>query len=259
MKNRLRQLLDQGSPAFGTIVTIPDSSVVEIVALSGFDFAFFDIEHAAMGLETLQNQLRAGLAHGLGTLVRMSGSDHASIARTLDIGADGILVTDINSQKDAAELVSIARFPPVGRRGVSTITRSAEFGGHGLGSMRDLAEARNREVVVGALIEDKVAVDEIDSILSTPGLDFVYIGPNDLSASMGLIGTKGHPLVREAFDRVVSACSAAKVPFATAVGHPVLPFTGPELVERGAKLLTTGADCSVLLNGLKALRSQLNT
>jgi 4-hydroxy-2-oxoheptanedioate aldolase len=257
MKNNLREQLAKGSPGFGIVVKIEDPSVVEMVALNGFDFVMFDMEHTALGLETLQNHFRAALARGIGTLVRPPGFDPHLILRLLDIGAEGILVPGIRSQQEVAAVVAASRFPPLGSRGVSLSTRANQFGAHGLGGGREVAEHLNRHTVVAVMIEEKEAVDEIETIVATPGIDFAFIGPDDLSASLGHIGTRAHPAVKAAVDRVIAAAAGAGLPFATMANHPALPMTVAELTERGAALILTGVDANLLSAGLRDVRAKI--
>jgi 2-keto-3-deoxy-L-rhamnonate aldolase RhmA len=125
--------------------------------------------------------------------------------------------------------------------------------------MKEVAEHLNRQQVVGVLIEDGAAVDDIDQIIRTPGLDFVFIGPEDLAASMGLIGTRGHPQVTEAINRVIEACGRATFPFSTFAGHPSVSGTTAELAQRNGTLLLVGVDSSLLLAGLKGLLTRIQT
>jgi 4-hydroxy-2-oxoheptanedioate aldolase len=265
LRNRLRELFEADTLAHGIVAKMTDSTVVELIALSGFDFVFFDLEHTPIGLETLQNHIRAAMAHGLGTLVRTPDADPAFILRILDMGAEGLLVPGVRSQPEVAEVVSASRFPPLGRRGVSGGTRAADygmrgatpFGAHGAGTMSEVTEAINRELVVGVMIEETEAVGDIDAIVATPGLDFVFIGPVDLSASMGHIGTSDHPDVRRAVEKVIAACGHRPLPFITVAGHPSMPYTPAELRERSAAMLVHGVDTGVLLAGLRTIARDL--
>jgi 4-hydroxy-2-oxoheptanedioate aldolase len=251
MKNHLRSMIDRKEPAFGIAVRITDASVVELVGIAGFDFVFLDLEHTGMGLETLQNHFRAALAHGIGTLVRLPGFDPAFMLRILDIGAEGILIPGLRSQQEVADAVSAARFPPDGHRGVSGNTRAADFGGHRLPSNKEVTERLNEQLVVGVMIEDVDAVNEVDAIVHTPGLDFVFIGPEDLSASMGHVGVRAHPAVRAAVESILVASEAAGMRFGTMAALPTLPLTVAELSARHASLILLGGDTGLLLAGLR--------
>ena len=236
----------------GTFVTLTDPAVVELIALAGFQFVVIELEHAAISLETLQNHLRAAAAHELGALVRVPSHDPKIILRVLDAGADGVLVPHVDSPEVAKSIVAAVRYPPVGHRGMGGAARSAAYGAHGLGGVRELTEWLNENTVLAVMIEDSNGVDRIDEIVGIPGIDIIHVGPSDLSASMGLVGTTDDARLVAAVERVQEATKAGGVRLGMPVDHGAYKRTPEQLRDQGAWLLTCGSEASFLLKALRA-------
>ncbi|MBO0731029.1 MAG: hypothetical protein J2P57_17365 [Acidimicrobiaceae bacterium] len=258
VSNRLRHLLETREFAVAVFVTLADPGIVEIAALAGFDLVVVELEHAGLGLESLQNHLRAAAARGIGTLVRVPSHDPKLMLRVLDCGADGILVPHVEDRAQARALVDAVRYPPAGHRGLSGTARSAHYGAHGMGSVRELTEQLNVGTVLAVMIEDQKGAEAIDEILSVGGLDIVHVGPSDLSASMNLIGSRDDPRLVAAIDKVMKACHRVGVKLGMPVGHGAYPRSAQSLRGGGAWLLTCGADASYLLAGFKAAAEEAN-
>jgi 4-hydroxy-2-oxoheptanedioate aldolase len=251
-RNRLRELVDDKPSALGAFITLGDPVAVELAGLAGFDFVVIECEHAGLSLETVQNHLRAARARELGTLVRVPAGDDGFVQRVLDIGADGVLIPHISDTNAAADAVSRVRFPPDGHRGMYPSSAAAEFGAHGLAGVRELTQALNRNTVLAVMIEEASAVDQIEAIAATPGVDLVVVGPSDLSASLGVIGDPKDPRLADAVGMVFKACREAGVKFGMPVDHAGYRLSASELRELGAWFLTGGSDSVFLLNAFKA-------
>ena len=252
LRNRLRELIDEKPSALGTFITLGDPVAVELAGLAGFEFVVIECEHAGLSLETVQNHLRAARARELGTLVRVPAGDHGFIQRVLDVGADGVLVPHISDTKATARAVSDVRFPPHGHRGMYPSSAAADFGAHGLPGVSELTQALNRNTVLAIMIEETSAVDRIEAIAATPGVDLVVVGPSDLSASLGAIGDPKDARLAAAVGRVFKACREAGVKFGMPVEHAGYRLSAAELREQGAWFLTGGSDSVFLLNAFRA-------
>jgi len=252
MRYRIRELIEAGTPAYGVAVNIPDPVVVELVGLAGFDYAFIDLEHSAVGLERLENLARTALASGLGTVVRTPGPRSELTARVVDLGVDCVLVPRVESRADVESTIAQTRFPPLGTRGIAEASRTMDYGAHR--GEPGGAERANAGLVVGVMIETAGAVADIDQIVKVAGLDFVFIGPEDLAASMGYFGQRNHPDVAAAVHQVIEAVTAAGLRWAMGAGHPAVSIPREELARRGVSLILSGRDSNVLLAGLRALR-----
>jgi 4-hydroxy-2-oxoheptanedioate aldolase len=253
VRNRLRELLDEGRPAYGVSINIPDPVAVELVGLAGFDYAFIDLEHSGIDLPRLETLLRTALGAGLGTVVRTPGPHSELTARIVDLGVDCVLVPRVASQNDVYEAVATVRFPPLGQRGIAEASRTADYGAH---RAQGTAAETNRTQVLGVMIETAGAVSDIEHIVKTDGLDFVFIGPEDLAASMGHIGERGHPDVQAAVQLVIDTAHRFGMKFAMGAGHPAVSVSTEQLVERGVSLVLSGRDSNLLLEALRGVRER---
>ena len=148
--------------------------------------------------------------------------------------------------------MSSVRFPPDGHRGMYPSSAAADFGGHGLPGVSELTQTLNRNTVLAIMIEEASAVDHIEAIAATRGVDLVVVGPSDLSASLGVIGDPKDPRLAAAVSKVFKACRKAGVKFGMPVEHGGYRLTAAELRDQGAWFLTAGSDSVFLLNAFKA-------
>lgn len=177
------------------------------MAHAGFDWIAIDAEHAAIDLETTTSLIRAMAPYASVPLVRVPQNDLLWIRRVLDAGAGGVIVPMVNSGDDARRAVEAAKYPPTGVRGFGYCRANA----HGE-SFAEYAAHANDEITVIAQVEHIESVNAVDTILDVAGIDGVFIGPYDLSGSMGITGQLDHPRMQEAKARVLAACRAHKKP-----------------------------------------------
>lgn len=197
--------LHRGARLLGLIVKMPAPATVEIAGLAGFDLVVIDTEHGLADGTELQHHLRAADSVGVPALVRVSGWIGGDILRVLDAGAAGVIVPHVRSSDDVARAVDAARYPPQGQRSLALSTRSGRYGQRSI--PEHVASAGGTLVI--AQIEDSVALERADEIAAAPGLDSVFIGPTDLSASLGRPGEFDHPAVVDAIDRIAAGVLAA--------------------------------------------------
>lgn len=195
-----RSKLKQGTPLIGTLMQIPLPEVAEIFVSAGYDWLFVDLEHSPMDARAALNILTA-VDTRIPCVVRVPWNDEAHIKKALDIGATGIIVPLVNTVADAKLAVGRCKYPPQGFRSVG-ITRAQRFG---LDFEPYMARA-NDEIAVLIQIEHVDAVRNIEQILDVPGVDAVFVGPFDLSGSMGKPGQINDPQVQEAIKSVIGAC-----------------------------------------------------
>lgn len=236
MHSMVKRKLGAGQPTFGSWIMIGHQASAEILAAAGFEWIVVDMEHTSIGYETLPLLLGAIRGRGTEAFVRVEANDPTVIKRVLDCGAGGIIVPLVNSAAEAASAVSAARYPPAGTRGVS-LGRASEYGGNFEGYFGSI----NDEVVVMAQIEHHRAVEEIDDIMAVEGLDAVFLGPYDLSGSMGIAGQLDHPRMREARRRVLEAGRTAGRPVGI---HAVNPDSASvrALLDEGFTVIACGID-----------------
>lgn len=250
MKVAFTQKLKGGTPVIGTIVTIGSPEVAEVLAQCGYDWLFLDMEHGCFEPSAVQAMLQA-IPPECNALVRIPECSAAWFKKALDCGADGVIVPLVNTVEDARRAVEFAKYPPVGARSVG-IGRA-----HGYGMrFKEYVEAANDSVALIIQIEHARAVENIDAILATPGIDGVLIGPYDLSASMGLMGQVQHARVREAISLVRGKCRAKNIP----VGGFSLTIEGAtEAVQNGCSFVAVGTDMTLLSNAAKNSLAQLHS
>ncbi len=228
-------LLAGDKPFIGTFIQSGSPEFLEAAGYAGFRFAAIDLEHAYYGTETLVHMIRAGEAAGLSMLARVPALDATWIKKSLDMGAAGIIVPNVDTPEQAAEAVSLCRFVPDGTRGACPGVRANRYGAGG----GEYYENANRETAVMALIESPEGVKNFDAIVRTPGLTAVFLGPVDLSVSMGLRGDLDAPEVHGALLDMVRRARQNGV----AVGALGLSAAfARELFDAGLDFLAYGID-----------------
>ena len=203
----LKQRLLAGTPVYGTLVSFGTPPFAEMLSKCGFDFLWLDLEHSSMSLETVHSMLAAMNGSGCEGIVRVPINDPAWIKRALDLGPSGVIIPMVNSRVEAEAAVRACLYPPAGIRGV------AAGRAHGYGfSFTEYVARANDDLLIIPQVEHIDAVNVIDEILQVKRIDVVFIGPFDLSGSLGRLGDTTHPEVVAAIDRVVEACQAAGKP-----------------------------------------------
>lgn len=249
MADLFRDRLRRGDLLIGTMVTIAAPEVAELLSAAGFDWLFLDAEHGALAARDLQTLLQ-GAGRQTPCLVRVAAGDEVAIKQALDIGADGIIVPQVNAAAQAEHVVRFARYAPEGVRGVGI----ARAHGYGLSFQEYVASANERTTVV-VQVEHRDAVEQIEAIVRVPGIDAVLIGPYDLSASLGRMGEVNHPEVTQAIARVTQACRNAGIPAGmfglTAAAVEPWIATGYTLIVAATDLVMLGRAARDLLGRLK--------
>lgn len=195
----------------GSFLGISSPQLMEMLGLAGFDFTIIDTEHGTFDFERMEDCLRAAAVVGMPCLVRVTELEPRLIQSVLDMGADGIQVSQIENANEAKSAVEFCHFPPVGKRGFGSTTRAAGFG------FKDRAEVIRkacRQTVVSIQIESRKGVENLHEILAIPGIDVVFIGTSDLSLSYGF-STPNNPqiisLVEEVVPGIIKAGKVAGV------------------------------------------------
>lgn len=176
----LKARLTAGERLLGALLRLPSEELVEMVAVSGFDFVLLDSEHGPADVTELRRHLVLAETHGVPVLVRVGGHEPALVLRVLDAGADGVVAPHIDTPEQAAALVASAHYPPLGQRGFATYGRAGRFGLVDPELHRRTAE---EETLVIGMIESPDGVAAASAIASTPGLDGIMVGTADLRAS----------------------------------------------------------------------------
>jgi 2-dehydro-3-deoxyglucarate aldolase/4-hydroxy-2-oxoheptanedioate aldolase len=243
----LRRRVLAGEPTIGLFVGLGSVTSAEIVARAGFDWALVDLEHG-MGTEAdLLGQLVAIQATPTAAVVRVVSAERMRVGRVLDLGADGLMIPRLETVADVAGTVSWMRYPPAGIRGVAAGTRGA---GYSTLSHPQIQEINQR--ILGVFqVESPVAVEAVETIAAIEGVDVLFVGPADLSHSMGIPGSFADPRFTAALDRVAAAARAH------GKGSGILVRDASEVAAfraRGYTFIGIGSDSGLVMSGA---RSQL--
>ena len=250
-KNILKDKINKGQTMYGPFCKIQDPAIVEIAALSGFDFVIIDMEHGPYSIESAQNMIRAAEARGITPVVRVTENSETLILRTLDIGAKCIQIPQICTKADAEKVVKATKFYPKGERGMCRYVRAAEYtnieGSDQFGKAND-------SVISIIHIEGMEGIENLSEILLVDGIDIIFLGPYDLSQSCGVPGQVNH-------EKVVKAMKDA-VKRAKKHGKAVGTFTEtPEKAKMwkdiGVQYISYAVDVGLVMNTFKEITKQL--
>lgn len=240
MRNELKWRLRRGEQTVGIWITIPHPDVSEALSTLPFDWFVFDQEHSPLDEQLTQELMQAMKGTRIAPLIRVAWNDPVLIKKALDTGAYGVIVPWVNSREDAVKAVRACRYAPEGIRGCGprrTILLDPDY-----------LKTANREILVIVQIETEEAVEKAEDILSTEGVDAFFIGPFDLSTSMGLMGQVTHPKVQKAINRVFEIGRKLGVASGIWCGAGM---TLKERLEQGWQFLALGMDLDFLLNGAR--------
>jgi 2-keto-3-deoxy-L-rhamnonate aldolase RhmA len=255
LDNRVKRIVREGGLALGTYTgTLASVGVVELIAQAGFDAAFIDMEHVALDFGQVQTLLLACERAGITALVRTPGFDPGVILRLLDLGVPAIQVPHIADAGAAREAVKAVRYPPVGERGLMATSRAAAYGAIPL--EQHLRRA-NDEVLLAVMVEDLAAVEQIEAIAATPGVDLVAIGPSDLSRALGLTGQPDSPKLAQTIEHIARTVQASgNARLSLPLEHPAFPRSAAELRALGVGYANCGPAPEVRL--LRSLADQIS-
>jgi 2-keto-3-deoxy-L-rhamnonate aldolase RhmA len=250
--NRVKQALKRGEPVVGTMVSEARSpGFIWVLANAGFDFVFIDMEHGTYDLPTVSDMIKVARLAGTVPLVRVPDLAYHLAAQPLDAGAMGLMLPRVETREQVEQFVSFVKYPPMGERGASAGRAHTDYGAPG---PQELVQHMNEHTLVILQIERKRAIDDIDQLLSVPGVDVALIGPFDLTISLGEQNV-GAPAVSAAIDRVVESARAHNVASGIHTGDPNVVL---EWHRRGMTMLTCNSDIGMITAGahqtVRALR-----
>jgi 4-hydroxy-2-oxoheptanedioate aldolase len=235
--NVIQEAMAAGRPTFGVWADAPSQGSVEVLGRSGIDWVLLDMQHGGVEEHNLLPLIQAAELGGAGALVRVGWTDPRLIMRVLDLGAIGVVVPMVSTRAQATIAAQAVRYPPLGNRSFGPLRRFYDPGS---------GDAPHTCIV---MIETVEALDNVDDIVATPGVDGVLVGPVDLAFALGLglDVTGSHPTLLEATDKVIHACKRhGKIPCGVAMnaGNAEL------LLEHGMRLVTIGSDAGYIARGI---------
>jgi len=240
----LRQRLHSGETVVGPLQIFDSVQVAESVGVAGMDFVVFDQEHGPLTAETTLEMTAAAERSGASPLVRVRENSPPEIQRALDVGA-GVQVPQVETGADAEQAVDAARFAPIGERGLSQYVRAGDYVGDS-----KYTEMQNETQTVVLQVEGQRGVDNINDIVSVPGFDVVFLGPYDLSQSMGVPGQVRDERVEAAMEQVIERATAADKIVGTFADDPEM---ARHWIDLGVQYVMLSVDAPIFVRALKDL------
>jgi 4-hydroxy-2-oxoheptanedioate aldolase len=204
--NKILTRMREGKPATGCQLAFPSGVLIELMGVAGLDFVLLDGEHGTFSWESLEDMCRVADLAEVTAIARVPNIEESTILRYLDRGVQGILGPGIDTGAEAQQLVDACYYAPLGRRGLGGAPRAADYATL---AGRDYLEGANAETLVVAFLEHVEAIDNLDDILAVDGIDAFYVGPQDMSVSLGFGGQPDHPRIGEITAQVKEAAEAA--------------------------------------------------
>lgn len=231
--NTTKAKLKAGEAVHGCFVRYPDAALAEVLGYQGWDFLLFDGEHGTLQPRDCEHMVRAAELRGVTPMVRVTTNQAPVILRYLDTGAQGLHVPWVNSATEAEACVRAVKYHPRGIRGLAAV-RAADYGQSG--TLAEYVRSANVETLVVIHIETAEAVERLPEIVAVDGLDVVFIGPTDLSHSLGVPGQPQHPTVQAAMDRIVATVQEAGLALGILVQSAA---AARQWRQRGARYIAT--------------------
>ncbi|MDP9203552.1 MAG: aldolase/citrate lyase family protein [Gemmatimonadota bacterium] len=249
LAREIKDKMRRGEASIGSWMSMAHPSIAEILAMAGYDWVVVETEHTAIDVSEVLRVIIAIEQRGAVPLVRLAWNDPIQAKAVLDSGAAGVLVPMVNTKADAELAVGMTKYPPLGFRGVG-LARAQDYGE----KFDEYVRNANTDTLLMVMIEHKEAVANIDEILSVPGIDGTFIGPYDLSMSLGIPGETGHPEVIEAKRKVRDAALSRGL---VAGVHFVQPRNAAEecaqAIKEGYRFIALGTDILFLGDSARAL------
>ncbi|XDA99210.1 HpcH/HpaI aldolase/citrate lyase family protein [Sulfitobacter sp. LCG007] len=248
-KNDFKARLAEGPHLVGIWNSLTGNTAPELLATSGFDWVLVDTEHSPIELGDVLPALQAIAGYpGVSAVVRPYANDTVMIKRVLDMGAQTLLLPYIQTREEAEAAVAAMRYGPAGVRGVAGLTRASRFG-----KVEGYIKRASEELCLIVQAETRLAIDNLEAIATVDGVDAVFIGPADLSASMGYPGEPDHPEVQKVMEGAYATLADLGVPFGILSLNESITRRA---MERGAAFSAVGVDSALLVQALAALRAR---
>jgi 4-hydroxy-2-oxoheptanedioate aldolase len=248
--NELKKKLAAGQTVVGSFAYVPSAKFVEILGWIGFDFVVIDMEHGPIDTIVAEDMIRAAELSGSTPLIRITHNSRHLMLRALDIGAQGVHVPDINTIDDAHRAAASCKYGPVGNRGLAGV-RAAEYGLNQ--TLAEYTRVANDNTMVIAHIESKESADNLDALLDMDGIDVYYLGPEDMSNSLGIPGQSKDPkVVRIVEDSIRTIAAKGKIAGCIAADAA----TARRYIELGARYIASHG-VRFMANGSRQFISEL--
>ena len=244
-KNKIKELIKAGKPVINGWLQIPHSYASEVMAKQGYDSLTVDLQHGVVDYPNALQMFQAISTTDVVPMARVNWNEPGQIMKILDAGAYGIICPMVSNKKEAENFVKACMYPPKGYRSFGPI-RGLLYGG------ADYGKHANDEILKFAMIETKEALSNLDEIMSTEGLDGIYIGPADLSLAVGAEPSFDIPETSPVFNVILTILAHAKKNNIIPAIHNMSPEYAQKMINLGFKLVTIGADQRYMSSGAKA-------
>lgn len=251
INNTLKKDLKNGKKNIGTFVTCNAPDLVEILGLAGFDFIVIDTEHGAMTHESTQHLIRAAELRGITPIVRVPNHEESSILHILDVGAHGIQVPQVNTVDIAQKVIKRSKYAPIGNRGVA-FTRSADYG---FTDTDNYFDYENQQTLVVVHCENKECLENLEDICKLEDVDVIFLGPYDMSQSLGITGQVHHEKIKEVMKKVLEVTKKYNKAAGIFAGNGSI---AREFADMGFQYITIGLDISLFSEKCKQEVSNFN-
>jgi len=246
----LKRRLTDDDTVLGCFLSLGSSLAGELMGNAGYDWALVDLEHGAGGETEALHQIQALSGTDAAVIVRVESNARQRAHRVLDMGAHGIMFPHIDTAEEACAAAAAMRYPPLGVRGVAFSNRACEYGSN----FRPYLEESSKALLTIVQIETREAVENVDAIAATPGVDVLFIGPSDLSHSYGVLAEFDHPDFVRAIDRTVAAAKRNRKSLGILLPKPT-DFA--RYHDLGFRFIASGSDAVLLNNTARALVKSL--
>ncbi len=246
----VKRKLAEGKPILVNKVNFHNPALVEMVGLLGFDCVWLCNEHIAADQSMMAGMLRACRVSGMDCVIRVGQDCYADMMRFLELGANGLMIPHITDAASLEKVIDVAKFPPLGHRGIDAVSADADFG---MIPLTEYIKFANEQTFIVAQIEDTQGLENVEEIAAVKGVDVVFVGPADLSLNMGIPGQLKHPDIINAINRVVTACRNSGI----VCGTPGLdPDHSKKLLDMGVRYITGTSDYGILIRGFRDVREK---
>ena len=252
-ENKVKQKLKEGKPVIGTFVKTTDPSVVEILGCTGMEFFVIDSEHVSYNPQTITDLVRASDLTGIVPIVRVREATAVNIMQALDTGALGYHAPNVDTPEQAEIAVKAGRYTPLGNRGFAPTHRAANYG---MMDKQEYIDKANKEILTIIHCETMESLSNLDEILKQEEVDVVFIGPMDLSQSLGrdVMGQRNHPKLLEAIDEIIAKVRAAGKAVGTVASGPEM---AKELITKGVQYIPISSDQGMIGSTAKKIMAEM--
>ncbi len=251
-ENRVKKALKGGQVCIGSMVSsFRSPQIAQMFAVSGWDYLIMDTEHSFFDYGSLADIFSLARTEEIVPLVRVTVATYPYLARALDVGAMGVICPHVETPEEIRLILDSCLYAPLGQRGLSL---SNIHLAHRRATQKEYVEWANANTLIVIQPETKKAIENIEKLVSIPGVDAVMIGPHDLSLSLGIVGQLKHPQMAEAYERIIAACQK----FGVAPGIHLTEFDqAQEWLAKGMRFFTFQSDIRMLVDAGKSSTAQL--